>query len=248
MKQWTAIIVDDQQASIDHLVQLMDGIEYVTIVKTFTNPKRALTYMRINPIDLLILDVQLGEISGFDFLESLPKLNFKTILYTAYPEFEDQGYQKNVIDVLLKPVSSIRLKAGLLRLDTQMKSEFPELNDQDSLQHFASYFNIKGPYRYRRTNVRFINITHVEKAGNSVCIFLNNSRDPLVSNSTFEFIMDRLPSRWFIKCGKGRLFNVYYFHSYSHNQIRLNNVEKLIPVGELAKHPELKAFLNSNNI
>lgn len=248
MKQWTAIILDDQQASIDRLLEMMKDVEYVNVAKSFTDPKRALTYMRVNPIDLLILDVQLGGMSGFEFLESLPKLNFKTILYTAYPQYEDQGYQRNVVDVLLKPVSPIRLKIALSRLDAEMKSDLPELNDRDSLQHYDDYFNVKGPYRYVRTNVRFINITHVEKAGNSVCIYLNNGKDPLISNSTFENIMDKLPSRWFIKCGKGRLFNVYYFHSYSHNQIRLNYVEKLIPVGELAKHPELKTFLNSNNI
>lgn len=248
MKQWTAIILDDQKASIERLLEMMEDVEYVKVAKSFTDPKRAMTYMRVNPIDLLILDMQLGGMSGFDFLDSLPRLDFKTILCTAYPQYEDPGYQRNVVDVLLKPVSPVRLKMGLSRLDMEMKKDFPELNDQDSLHHYDDYFNVKGPYRYARTNVRFINITHVEKAGNSVCIHLNNSEVPLVSNSTFEHIMDRLPARWFIKCGKGRLFNVYYFRSYSHNQIWLHHVEKPVPVGELAKHPELKAFLNSNNI
>ncbi len=246
MKQWSVIIVDDQQACIDHLLKWLKMIPNVKILETFTEPIRALTFLRFNKVDLVILDVQMEEMNGLDFISALPKMKTKIILYTAFAEFEDKGYQRHVVDVLLKPVSYTRLLVSLGRFDTEMQVTSPELNDRDSLDHYDAYFNIKGPVRYMRKLVRFKDIFYISSSNRYVLIYTNLTNDPLVSNSSFQEIKNMLPRNWFIQCAKGYIFNSIYFNSYKKHMIKLNHVNNEIPVGDLNVFTDFRDFIQHN--
>ncbi|WP_313260704.1 LytTR family DNA-binding domain-containing protein [Sphingobacterium sp.] len=248
MKQWSVIIVDDQQASIDRLLEWLEVLPSVNILSTFTDPIRALTFLRFNQVDLVILDIQMENMDGFGFMSAMPKKKSKVILYTAFPEFEDRGYQRNVVDVLLKPVSQTRLLIALDRLDTEMRLNSPELDDRHSLDHYDAYFNVKGPTRYMRKLVRFKDIIYITSSNRYVFIYCNDGNDPLVSNSLLKDIRDMLPRKWFIQCAKGYIFNSMYFNSYRNNKVKLNHVEQEIPVGNKSLYKDFWDLIQRNVI
>lgn len=248
MKQWLAIIVDDQQSSIDALTEKMHEIESVKVLKTFTDPIKALTFLRVNPIDLVFLDMELGKMTGFSFMNSMPRKHCKVIIFSAFAQFEDPGFERNVIDFLLKPVSQTRLKWSVQRLNENLLLNHPELTNLDSLDHCYNFFQVAGDRRNMRVMVHFKDIIYIRKVDRFVLIYQNDGLDPAISRKSFREIIDSLPMKYFIRCAQSTVFNINYFHSYIDQSIRLNHVKEPIWSGKLYKYPELREFLEINKI
>ncbi|WP_312134934.1 LytTR family DNA-binding domain-containing protein [Sphingobacterium sp.] len=248
MKQWSAIIVDDQQASIDHLILIMKEIEYIKVERTFTDPMKALRYLRINEVHLIILDVELGSMDAFDFLSSMPRSDAKVVFYSAHAQFEDPGYERNVVDFLLKPVSPLRLKRSMQRINEQLNLQLPDLGLPKTLDHYDHFFQVKGHTKFMRTRVEFKNIIYITKSGRHLLIYQNDGLIPAVSRESFDYVLSLLPANFFIRCAQSTVFNVMYFHSYVDQSIKLNLIKEPIHAGKLSVYKDLRNFLETNKI
>jgi len=246
MRKWNAIVVDDQKGSIDHLVTLFKKIEYVAIEASFQDPFKALKYLRVNQVDLIILDVEMGEMSGFEFMKALPRIKAKIILNTAHQHYEDPGYDVNVVDVILKPVSQTRLQVALRRLDDELRLAFPEINDDESLDHSYDFFQIKGPHRFAKKALWFKNIIYIETSRGKVLIHQIDQKEPLLANSSIAKVLEILPRKWFKQCHQGYVFNINFFHSYAKNLVSLKYVDKKLDVGDLNIYPGFRDFVHNN--
>jgi DNA-binding LytR/AlgR family response regulator len=86
-------------------------VSHLQLVKSFSNPLAALDFLRNNSVDILFSDIQMPEITGISLLKILPKKPL-VILTTAYSEYALEGYELDVVDYLLKPITLERfLKA-----------------------------------------------------------------------------------------------------------------------------------------
>src|SRR5678809_1369314 len=86
-------------------------VSYLNLVKACASPLEALEVLRTTNIDLLFLDVQMPQITGLAFLKSLQRKPH-VILTTAYSQYAMEGYELDVTDYLLKPITFERfLKA-----------------------------------------------------------------------------------------------------------------------------------------
>ncbi|MDF2515296.1 MAG: hypothetical protein K0R59_592 [Sphingobacterium sp.] len=241
---WTGVIIDDQQGSIDYLMQLMDEIAYVKIIKTFNDPKEAKLFLRVNQVDFMILDVELGYTNGFDFLKTLPNTNLKTILYTAHEQYEDPGYDIGVVDVLLKEVSMSRLCAALRRLDTELARLLP-VSTSDSLEYYFQYFTVRMGYRYVRNLVWIKNIIYVESANGTITIHMVD-REPLKCNNSMRQVMEVLPIKWFKQIHQSFVININFFYSYEKGAVRMTVDNKKLPTGDKKIYSDFFTFINSN--
>ena len=249
MRKYHAIIVDDQQASIDLLLSYFAKTEQVQVDAHFTDPIKALTYVRENAIDLVIIDIDLGgRLNGFDWMTAAPKRKIKFIVYTGLHKFEDKGYLMNAVDVLLKPVSQQRFAIALNRLDDRIRLEDTPAGDFDSLEHWYDYINIKKDGKFCGQLIWFKNILYMESSKKYVLIYQANDPEVLFSNSTLAHIYSKLPKNWFKQCARGTIVNVKFFHSYTGKQVKLINHKKLLPVGNLATFYEFKNFLMYNQV
>jgi DNA-binding LytR/AlgR family response regulator len=241
---WAGVIIDDQQGSMDYLLDLMEDISYVQILKTFTDPQEAKLYLRVNQVDFMILDVELGRINGFDFLRTLPKSNLKTILYTAHEQYEDPGYDIGMVDVLLKPVSRSRLYGALRRLDDELGRLLP-VSISDSLEDYSHYFMIRVGYRYVRVAVRMKNIVYVESANGSI-IFHMVDGDRLKCNNSMRQVLEALPVKWFKQIHQSFVINVNFFYSYEKGGVRMTLTNKMLPTGDKKIYTDFFVYINSN--
>ncbi|MFD2599052.1 LytR/AlgR family response regulator transcription factor [Sphingobacterium corticis] len=244
MRKSIGIILDDQQSSIDYLIEKLALIEYVDIVKTFDKPLKAMAFLRKNKVDFIILDVELGSINAFEFLASLPDPNLPTILHTAHPKYEDRGYEMNLIDVLLKPVSSARLRGALRRVTRDI---YETLKGDTSLDHWYDYFLVRGPARYERQLVWLKNVVCFESINRTVNIYQSDGSAPLVSSTPLREIVDRLPENWFKQCHKSYVFNINYFKSFKSNRVVLSYLASPVPVGRKHSYPEFYRFLENDD-
>lgn len=107
----TCVVVEDEPLARNLMEQYILKASHLQLVKSFSNPLAALDFLRNNSVDILFSDIQMPEITGISLLKILPKKPL-VILTTAYSEYALEGYELDVVDYLLKPITLERfLKA-----------------------------------------------------------------------------------------------------------------------------------------
>jgi DNA-binding LytR/AlgR family response regulator len=96
------IVVEDEPLAMERTVGYIRKLPALTLITTFDNAVDAFSFLKSNSVDLIFLDINLGELSGIQLLESIT-INCDVIITTAYPDFALKGYDLNVTDYLLKP-------------------------------------------------------------------------------------------------------------------------------------------------
>jgi two-component system LytT family response regulator len=114
-----AAIVDDELKSAKSLKALLESYcPYVDVVQMIHHPEQAIENISSeSDLDVLFLDIEMPEISGFQLLEKLGKINFKVIFTTAYDQFALQAFKTNAISYLLKPIDAEDLVAAIEKLN-----------------------------------------------------------------------------------------------------------------------------------
>ena len=242
-------MLDDQQWAMDHIVDMLKDIEYIYIIRTFTCEREARRFLMSNKVDFLILDVELSNSSGFDFLLTLPNPQIPTILYTAHQKYEDRGYDMLLVDVLFKKVTRSRLLSALRRINNHLSKLLPL--PEISLEGHYSYFLLKGPIRNERRMIEWKNIVYICMENGKLTIYLIGDL-MVVANASFKEVKDMLPFEWFKQCAQGILFNRSYFLGYAEGKvvlsIRNNKGNIKLMTGNKDVYPDFYDFLNSNAI
>ncbi len=97
-----AVIIDDEPKAIQGLSwELSNFNDEIEVIATFTEPEKALFYIKSTDIDCLFLDVEMPTMDGFQFLEKLDAKDFAVIITTAYNEYAIKALKKEAIDYLL---------------------------------------------------------------------------------------------------------------------------------------------------
>jgi two-component system LytT family response regulator len=110
------ILIDDEPAAIQRLLDLVAGFpETFNIIATAANGKEAITLINKHQPDLIFLDIQMPEITGFELLKHLNKIPL-VIFCTAYEQYALQAFETNSIDYLLKPVKKERFEQTVIKL------------------------------------------------------------------------------------------------------------------------------------
>ena len=111
-----AVILDDENNCVETLEWKLEHFcPDVEIVKTFVDPVEGLKYLRNNPPDLLFLDIEMPNLSGFDVLEALGDISFDVIFTTAYDSYGIMAVKFSALDYLLKPVRNKELAEAVGR-------------------------------------------------------------------------------------------------------------------------------------
>ena len=98
------VIIDDEPLAINVIKKHVDQIEELETVATFTNAVDSLKFLHDNQPDLIFLDVNMPVLDGFKFLESLNQKPI-VIITSAHAEHAIKGFELEVLDYLLKPIS-----------------------------------------------------------------------------------------------------------------------------------------------
>lgn len=258
MRKWIGVIIDDQQSAIDYLLDMLKDVAYVEIVATFVDEHKAKRFLHVNKVDFLILDVELEGTDAFRFLAGLSDPKIPTILYTGYEKYEDEGYDRDFVDVLLKPVSESRLLGALRRIDRELKDLIPVTEDE--LENYYEYFQVKGPTKFQREMIRLKNLVYVNMQNGKLSFHLSDGR-VLETNVTYKQVKELLPSKWFLECASSVIVNVNFYKGIVGGTVSLtlpkakrNNksensdqsANEVIPAGSRKVYTDFYAFVDSN--
>lgn len=101
---YNCIVIEDEPLAMERMVSYIEQVPVLTLAKTFERAPSAIEYLKSNSIQLIFLDINLGEVSGIQLLETV-NIDCPVIITTAYPDYALKGYELNVTDYLLKPFS-----------------------------------------------------------------------------------------------------------------------------------------------
>lgn len=213
------IIVDDEPQARRLLHTYLSEIAGIHIVKICASAVEAYEALYTHKIDLMFLDIKMPVLSGIDFLRSLKNPPY-VIFTTAYDKYAIEGYQLNVIDYLLKPVSISRIIQAVDKVKEKIRK--PET----LLLNVPDYVFIKQDGKLIK--VAFANINYIEGMQNYVKLFLCDG-NTLIASNTMKAFEDFLPAAAFIRIHRSYLVALGAIELVQGNVVKTFIAE--IPIG-----------------
>jgi DNA-binding LytR/AlgR family response regulator len=216
----SCLIIDDEPMARKGLQEYVDEIDFLQRVASCENALKASRYLNEQKVDLIYLDIHMPRLSGIEFLKAL-KNPPMTIFTTAYADYAIEGYNLDVIDYLVKPITFERfLKAS------QKALEFSQLRARAET-HGASqmdYFFVKCDSKFEK--VFFGDVSYIEALQNYAVIHVPGRK--LITYLTLTSLEQQLPRDRFIKVHKSYIVSIAHIHAIEGNEILIGDVR--IPV------------------
>jgi DNA-binding LytR/AlgR family response regulator len=222
---YKSIIVDDEEPARLLLNDYCEKIENLEVVGIFKSPLQCIATLEKEPIDILLLDINMPDISGIDFLKSLT-VKPKVILTTAYREYAVEGFELEVSDYLLKPIEFHRF----LKAVNKVKSTFTEKSSVVNTAEITGSLQVKANKRLYKIN--YDDILFIQSQSEYV-MYHTKSYGKLMVYGTIKSVEKILPDTLFYRIHRSYMVNKNYIQFVEGNQIVLEN-EKL-PLGDSYK-------------
>jgi len=225
------IIIDDEPLAIKVIAKHITLIDNLDLMGTFENPIDGFNYLQSNEVDLIFLDIQMPKITGLVLLKSLKKRPF-VILCTAYREYALDGFDLDVLDYLLKPISFDRFLEAVDKLFQRTKkvlvNNYPESARLPTVQKETFVF-----VRSEKENVKINldDILYVESLKNHVRVMCKvGSIITLIQISQME---EKLPPQNFVRIHRSFIVSLNKVDRYTSANVTIG--EKLLPIGRIYK-------------
>jgi two-component system LytT family response regulator len=203
MSIYKAVIVDDEYWARMTLRRKLNEIPEVEIVAEADSVAAAVKILNNKSPDILFLDIQLNDGTGFDVLNKVD-YNGKVIFVTAYDSYAIRAFEINAIDYLMKPISDKRLKSAVERINIEIiPNEEP------------GYFKLNPNDRVMVTHrdfihfVRVSDIVLISSAQDYSCVRNNENQEYLVTKTMNEW-EKRLPETHFCRIHRSYIINFEY--------------------------------------
>jgi len=207
-------IIDDEPLSRDVLRQFVSDHPDLILAGEYKDALEFIAAAESNPVDLLLLDINMPKLSGINFYKSLTDKPL-VIFTTAYPEFALDGFDLNAVDYLMKPIPFDRFLQAVQKVKERLKTP------RDS----PEYIMLKVDKKLYRT--AFEDILFFEAFGDYGKAHLTNQ--VLIITSTMKKMEAELPKELFVRVHKSFIINIAQVEFIEGNQIKIGS--KLIPIG-----------------
>lgn len=214
------LIVDDEFPARRLLEQYLTDFPEVKLVGLCANADECKQVLQKGPVDILFLDIQMPGITGIELLRSL-RHRPEVILTTAYPNYALEGFELQVCDYLLKPISPDRFKQAM---EKALKSLGQRQTDNEA--SIAPYIMIKADHKL--TRVMLHDIRYIEGLREYVSIYTPNKRHIVLE--ALKNLEATLPSDKFARVHRSYIVAKNRVESISGSFLELEG--KKIPIGK----------------
>jgi DNA-binding LytR/AlgR family response regulator len=229
------IIVDDEPLAREGMELLVREAGFLDLRATCGNALVANQVLAQQPIDLIFLDIQMPKIRGIDFLRSL-KAPPLVIITTAYPHFALEGFELNVLDYLVKPITPERFLRSVNRA-----LELMENRQRGDTLPVDDFFFIKCDNGYEK--IFYQEILFVEANLNYSCIHTSGGK--FMTLTPIRALVEQLPPGKFLRVHKSYIVSVGKIQSFSGHEISVDRHK--IPISRNYRE-ELMRFIDQRLI
>lgn len=234
MKKIKLLIVDDEPLAHKILEGYCEKIDHVEVIGNCYDGMSTLNFLNQNPVDAVLLDIQMPDITGIELLDTQMNNSPKVIFTTAYTEYAMQSFDYDqVVDYLHKPIRLTRFIKSLERLKKilTLENEFYAKNESQSetpsVSSQSNSISLKDNKVIYR--ISYSDIKYIQSWGNYLKFFLADKNIKIV-RKTIKVIESELPSDQFLRIHKSYMVNINCISSIQGNQIKLENEQ--LPIGK----------------
>jgi DNA-binding LytR/AlgR family response regulator len=227
------IAVDDEPLALELLEDNISKVPFLHLVAKCSNAMEAIKVLQQETVDLIFLDIQMPGLTGLQFIQSLSERPM-IILITAYEKFALEGFNLDVVDYLLKPVSFERFvkacnKAWELY---QLKTKPKETTAGMPLDYI--FVNVD----YSLLKVVLDDVMWIEGLKDYIKIYLKSSSKQIITRMTMKSIEELLPANRFIRIHKSYIAAVAFITAVRKTSLMIGAVE--LPVSETYQEALMK--------
>ena len=231
------IIIDDEKLAIAVIENHLKNFDHIETVASFDNPLKAYPILEQETIDVIFLDINMPQMTGFSFIENLSKKPL-IVITTAYREYAVKSFELNVLDYLVKPIPFNRFLKTVNKIYQQVY-----LNSKSgdiTLQH--------EPHIFLKVNKKLIKINLND------ILFIESLKDYIkvittigdyVAHKSLTAITEELPQSNFIRVHRSYTISINKIVALEGNTIEISN--KKIPIGRNYLKKTKERIFNSND-
>ena len=219
------LAVDDEPLALELLEDNISKVPFLQLVAACDNAMEAMKIMQQESIDLIFLDIQMPGLTGLQFIQTMT-VKPMIILITAYEKYALEGFNLDVTDYLVKPVSLDRFVKAcnkaqqLFELRSQQKNVSPAGN--------PGYFFVNVDYSLVKITIP--DIVYIEGLKDYIRIHLKSSQRPVVTRMPMKTIEEQLPAPDFIRIHKSYIVSITFITAVRKSSVFINTLE--LPVSD----------------
>jgi len=221
------IIIDDEPLARKGVREYIGDTDFLNLAGEYDTPLKLIDQADLSEVQLIFLDIQMPKLTGLDFLKNLrnPPL---VILTTAYPQYALEGFELNVLDYLLKPISFQRFLKAVEKARAFYSARQPEGVD---------HIFVKTGQLLKK--IVYDDILFVEALENYVAIHTKDKK--WVAWLTFKSLEDNLPAGRFLKVHKSYIIQLSKVDGIEGNDILIG--AHAIPVSRANRDEIMRRIL-----
>ncbi|RPD49579.1 DNA-binding response regulator [Hymenobacter sediminis] len=214
------LVVDDKPLALDLLTDYVSKVPFLQLAGRSENPVEALNWVGERQVDLIFLDIQMPQLTGLQFLQALDR-RAQVVLTTAYPEHALAGFEHDVIDYLLKPISFERFYQAAQKAQRRLRPA-PAATPRP-------YLFVKTEHRMQRVDLA--EVLYLEGLQNYVII--HTATEKIIARQTISSLEASLPASGFVRVHKSFIVSLAHIHTVERSRIFIRGAAPMvIPVGD----------------
>lgn len=224
------LIIDDEPLARDLVRNHLEKLDNFEIVGECGDAMKALQVLRNQQVDLMFMDIQMPQITGIEFLKTL-KNPPRVIITTAYREYALEGFELDVVDFLLKPITFERFLKSVNKY-FQVASE-----NGTNGESVPATSTPEESFIYVKENKRVIKlllneILYIEGLSEYVKIYTNNKK--IVTKTSMTNMEEKLPNDSFMRIHKSYIVSLKKIEAFTSSSIEVTGKE--LPIGRSYKN------------
>ncbi len=242
------LIIDDNPSDIEHFKSLLiKNFSDFDSVKSFSNPLEGLDYVNKMHPDLLILDMEMPEITGLEVLKQIKSPSTEIIFCTSHDEFAMEAFKNLALGFLLKPYSESSFIAIISKAIQRLKSIKSGSKSTNTITPNLEEQVITVPTLGCTYFLKLSNIIRLESVDSYAKIYLTDGTFHISSHG-IKYFEANLSYPTFFRVHKSHLVNLTKVEKlFTDGTLVLNNGEH-VPVARRRRAELLNLFNNMNNI
>lgn len=231
------VVIDDEPLAIKVIEDHLKNFDHIEVVATLTSPLKAYGILEQEKIDVIFLDINMPQISGFTFIENLTHKPL-IVITTAYREYAVKSYELNILDYLVKPIPFNRFLKTINKVYQQV---YIGTNANDTLIQHDPHIFLKVNKKLVKVNLNDILIIESLKDYIKVITTL----DDYVVHKSLTTITEELPQSNFMRVHRSYTISINKIDAIEGNIIEIAN--RKIPIGRNYQKLTKERILNINN-
>lgn len=232
-RKYNVLIVDDEFLARKLLTEYVSKIDFLNLVDTSSDATSAMEVLNREKIDILLLDIQMPDISGIEMLKLLNNTKPSVILTTAYSEYAVDAFSLGVVDYLLKPFDYSRFVQAI------NKAINNTLNSETVSESSVDYMMVKADYKLYKVN--YDDLLFIEGQHEYVTFHTKTKR--ITALYSLKNLEDTLPKDKFVRTHKSFIVSIKNIEDI--DKVNVSVAGNKIPIGASFRDSLIERLTNA---